>query len=178
MTHVAIIVDWYGPYTFDDARVAAKEDYADGLYLVIGKKKGERSRRIQYVGVSNNLSQRVSNGHHKIHEVTRDREFWLGEIGSIGLPGKKRSVIDERIDLAESAHAFFLQPPLNDRKTYYAPRKPLTVLNRWWRRDYETAWKRRPHKDWPELIDFTGIEYGARLVWFGGRVERWSPDDF
>jgi len=179
VSHIAIVVDWYGPYSFDEARLAAKNDYGDGLYLVIGKKKGEWEHYIQYIGVSQNLSGRVNSAHKKIHMVTCDRTLWLGEIGSIGLPGKvnSKTVIDLRIDLAESAHIYFLQPRLNDRKAYHAPKLPVTVLNRWWKTDYETPRKKRPHQGWPDLIDYTGIEYGARLVWFGGRVERWSPDD-
>ena len=32
--------------------------------------------------------------------------------------------------------------------------------------------------DWPDLIDFLGREYGARVVWFGKNVKRWNTEDF
>ncbi len=178
MNHIALVVDWYGPYTYKDARIAAKNDFSDGLYLVTGKIKHQKARvALQYAGVAKDLYSRLNNGHHKIHQVTRDQKFWFGEIGSVGLPGPKSKVIDTRIDLAEWAHAYFLKLPLNGRKTKHAPDRPLTVLNRWWKIDYETPRTRRPHKDWPDLIEYPGKGYGAKIVWFGGRVEHWSKSD-
>lgn len=132
MNHIALVVEWYGPYSYSQAQVAAR-DFADGLYMTIGKTKHQKSpTALQYVGVASALANRICKQHHKIHEVTRDRKIWLGEIGSVGVPGRKGKAIDIRIDLAEWAHAYFLKLPLNDKKTKHAPDKPVTVLNRWW----------------------------------------------
>lgn len=177
MKHIALVVDWYGPYSYEGAQNAS-DDFAAGLYMVFGKVKHQKVISIpQYIGVASSLKKRLTNNHHKIHEVTRDRKFWLGEIGSVGIPGPKRKVIDTRIDLAEWAHAYFLRLPLNEKKTYRAPDKPVTVLNRWWKIDYITKRQRRPHSQWPDLIEYPGKEFGAKLVWFGGRIEYWSSSD-
>lgn len=178
MSHVALIVDWYGPYSYEKAKTSAKNDFCDGLYMVIGKTKHQKaSTAIQYIGVAKDLCSRLCNGHHKIHEVTRERKFWLGEIGSVGIPGPKGKVIDVRIDLAEWAHAYFLRLPLNDKKTKNAPDRAVTVLNRWWQVDYESPRIRRPHQNWPDLIEYLGSGESAKLVWFGGRVKRISSKD-
>jgi len=68
------------------------------------------------------------------------------------------------------AYAYFLRLPLNERKRKSPPEHPITVYNRWrWGKDFETRRKRRPHAEWPDLIDFLGNEYDATLVWFGKR---------
>jgi hypothetical protein len=100
--------------------------------------------------------------------INRGRRIWLGEVISPRTPGKKMKVTDRMLDLAEWAHAYFLQLPLNDRKKATPPDFPITVYNRWWHSDLETPYLRRPHIDWPDIIDFLGMEYQAKLVWFGG----------
>ncbi len=71
----------------------------------------------------------------------------------------------------------FLDLPYNEKKKNPPP-TPATLLNRWWFKDYERKRKQRPHKDWPDLIDFPGLKYGAKVAWLGGRIENWNPEDF
>ena len=75
------------------------------------------------------------------------------------------------LDLAEWAHIYFLQLPLNEKKKARPPDRPITVLNRWWKTDYETPIQKPPHPSWPNLIDFLDDGYDTRLVWFGKRQE-------
>ena len=179
MKHIAIIVDWYGPYASRQSAIVASRDFAGpGLYLAAGKRPYERSRKIQYVGITKHLTTRLSRPHHKLAQITRDAEYWLGEVGSVGIPGRKAKVTDRRLDLAEWAHSHFLALPLNERKRKL-PDAPVTVLNRWWRADYDTPWIRRRLSGWPDLIDFRGRDYGAQLVWLGGKRIRINtrPDE-
>ena len=102
----------------------------------------------------------------------------MGEVASFGIPGTKKKVTDVQLDLAEWLHSYFLELPLNERKKENPPDSPATVLNRWWFKDYETPRQKRPHKDWPDVIDFSGKEYGAKVVWYGGKLVRWKPGEF
>lgn len=176
--YVSIIIDWYGPYNLEDAIKYSKKDYADGLYMAIGKIKNQKSlSKLQYIGISQELFNRLGRNHHKIKKLSQECEIWLGEVGSYGIPGKKEKVTDTQLDLAEWLHVYFLNLPLNSKKKKNPPSQFATVLNRWWFTDYETLRKKRPHCDWPDIIDFMGFEYGAKIVWFGGRAKKIRSSD-
>lgn len=173
MKSITTIIDWYGPYTLEEAQRDSKFDYGDGLYVVIGKLKGQPSTHLQYVGIADDLSRRLNRKHHKIPGIvtksTSNPVFWLGEVGSPRSPGRKVKVTDRLLDLAEWAHIYFLQIPFNDKKKSRPPDKPIVVYNRWWKKDYETPLGRRPHKEWPDVIDYIDPELNAKMVWFGGK---------
>jgi hypothetical protein len=131
-------------------------------------KKHQHAVQLQYVGLATDLASRINGYHHKLPLITRELEIWLGEVVPPRTPGRKIKVTDRILDLSEWAHAYFLQLPLNQRKTINPPDLPITVYNRWWKTDFKTPRKHRPHPDWPDVIDFIGQEYEAKLVWFGG----------
>jgi len=175
--HVAIIIDWYGPYTLTDAKKVAKESFGAGGYVALGKQKNKRGPSLfQYIGISSKLAQRLTEDHAKLRLITRNRILWLGEVASTGIPGPKNKKTDIQLDLAEWAHIFFLKPKLNNKKLGYPPGRGLTVINRWWQKDFETARTRRPHNNLPDMIDYFGPGYGAKIV-CGNKVNRWSPSD-
>lgn len=178
--HVAIVVDWYGPYSIENARKVAKEHFSAGLYCGIGKIKYQKSPSdLQYIGITKDLYSRIIDKKHpKLSLITQECDVWLGEVASFGIPGTKDKVTDTQLDLAEWLHSYFLQLPLNDKKTGSPPDTPATVFNRWWQKDFDTPRQKRPHKNWPDLIDFTGIEYGAKVVWNGTKIVKWHPSDF
>lgn len=167
--HLMIAVDWFGPYDLDSAWEAAKSDYGHALYMCLGRQPYQRSTTLQYVGIGNNVHTRLNEDHHKLRKVTREREIWLGEIATAEPSGKKLKVTRATLDYAEWLHARFLQLPLNEKKTKTLPSRSVTVLNRWFKTDYETLRRNRPHPDWPDLIDYPHYELPARLVWFGGK---------
>lgn len=168
MKSTVALVNWYGPYSLDSA-LPSSFDYDDGLYMVIGRKPYERNTSLQYMGLASSLSRRLNGYHHKLGEVTKNLELWIGEVSSPRTPGRKIKVTDRMLDLVEWAHVFFLQLPLNDKKKGSPPDLPITVYNRWWKTDYDTKYKNRPHADWPDLLDYIDSEYDTRLVWFGGK---------
>lgn len=175
MKHLAIIIDWYGPYTFLEALEASGHDYGPGLYVGVGKRRYEHgASKPQYIGLSKNLAVRLAN-HKTLPEITRDAKLWLGEVSTAEPSGKKKKMTTVSLDYAEWLHAFFLQLPLNDKKKKNPPSRSVTVLNRWWKKDYETPWLRRPHPIWPDLIDFISTELPAKLVWFGKKQNRVKP---
>jgi len=174
---IVAVIEWYGPYSLEEARTASF-DYKDGIYLALGKTKNQRSSRLQYVGLAADLPARLNGYHHKLPLITREQAIWLGEVVSPRTPGRKIKVTDRMLDLSEWAHAYFLQLPLNNKKKAYPPDRPITVYNRWWRRDYETPYKKRPHKEWPDIIDYLGADYNAKLIWFGGKQLIQNPNAF
>jgi hypothetical protein len=167
--HLIVVVDWYGPYKYQEAIVLAKSEYGDGLYLCVGKTKHQRgSSVLQYVGITGKeLGSRVNANHHKLTLVTRDCEIWLGEVGSLGVPGPKTKKTNPALDFAEWALVYFLKPALNAKKIKSPPTRPVTVLNRWWKTDFETPWiRKRPHLHMPDLIDYLGQNFRAKIVRF------------
>lgn len=177
--HLMIAVNWYGPYgSIDEARIVAKSDFAHGLYLCVGKTSYERKTTLQYVGLAKALHTRLGNGHHKLGQVVRDAKIWLGDIATAEPSGRRLKATPATLDYAEWLHARFLRMPLNEMKTKNLPPRSVTVLNRWWGKDYETLRRRRPHPDWPDLIDFPAYNLPARLVWFGSRQARILPPDY
>jgi hypothetical protein len=178
--HLVVGVDWYGPFSLKDARPIAKRYGKGGLYICIGKRKGQHRRHIQYVGKSNSsLLSRLSPAHHKLGQVSRGRLLWLGVIATGGVPGKRKLLTPQAVHLAEWAIARFMDLPLNHQLRKRPPPRPVTVLNRWWRNDLETPRYNRPHPEWPDLIDYLGTDYRTRLVWFGsgGRQRAIPPDE-
>ncbi len=177
---VAIIIDWFGIYDLKAAKAAAKADYGRGLYMLIGKAKSQKKNpKLQYIGIAKELYSRIGNGHIAIRDLSQELKIWLGEVASFGVPGKKVKKVDPMLDLAEWSHTYFLDDlPLNKKKKANPPSNPVMVYNRWWHKDYETLRVKRPHPDWPDLIDYIGKEYGAKIVWFGGAVDKWKPSDF
>ncbi|MDO9067908.1 MAG: hypothetical protein Q7W05_05575 [Deltaproteobacteria bacterium] len=176
MKHLAVVIDWYGPYTSsEEAIAAAKSDYNQGLYVGIGKRRYEHgSSKPQYIGLSKNLANRLES-HQKLPEITREIKLWLGEVATPEPSGSKNKKTTATLDYAEWLHAYFLQLPLNEKKKVSPPPRPLTVLNRWWKKDYVTPWVRRPHPLWPDLIDYIDPDLPAKVVWFGKKQIRVKP---
>lgn len=163
---IAIIVDWFGPYSLPAAREAAHNDFGAGAYVAIGRQKYKRSSSIQYIGISSsNLYQRLNGDHHKIRLITKALTIWLGEVASTGISGPKQKRTDFLLDLVEWVHAFFLELPLNDRKGLTPSRRAVTVVNRWWATDSITPKRKRPRSDWPIIIDYPGGGYPLRMAW-------------
>ena len=173
MRSIMAILDWYGPYSLKEAQKDSKFNYNDGLYAVIGKLKNQRSPHLQYLGIAKDLCTRLNSYQQIITNVTKDgtlyeSAIWLGEVSSPRTPGRKVKVTDRMLDLAEWAHVYFLQLPLNKKKRKSPPNMSVVIYNRWWKRDFRTPFLRRPHREWPNLIDFVGSDCSAKVIWFGG----------
>lgn len=73
--------------------------------------------------------------------------------------------------LAEGAIAFLLELPLNKDKRCNPPNDSIVVINRWYRQDFATRRRRRPHTAWPDLIEYDEYEAVGDMAWHGGRRE-------
>lgn len=171
--HLVVAVDWYGPYhSIADARDVLKSDFGTaGLYFAVGRTEPDADLAPQYVGISTSLQNRVGNGHHKLGKI-QDLRLWLGEVGTAQPSGRKLKKTPATLDYAEWLSAYFIDTPLNEKKRVYIPDVAVTLLNRWWKTDYDTPHVRRPHPDWPDLIDYLGHDYATKVVWFGKKMRR------
>ena len=64
--HSMILVDWYGPFTKEEA-YEVSWGFRKALYVLIGKEKRERGKpRLKYIGISEtNLWRRLFRNHEK-----------------------------------------------------------------------------------------------------------------
>ncbi|HPS31663.1 MAG TPA: hypothetical protein PLZ43_15520 [bacterium] len=176
MSHLGIIIDWYGPFQKSEAFKKIEENsFKKGLYLLTGKVKYQRDKScVQYIGLSKDILKRLKN-HEKVDQITKEQKIWLGKVASCGISGKKSKVTDRRIDDAESAMIYFMCPPMNKRKKKNPPQNTTTVVNRWW--SSKNRPRRSPEKDeWPRLIDYMG-EDGAWMCFDDGTFERKTIQD-
>jgi hypothetical protein len=172
---IALIVDWYGPFV--DVKLASTKisEYGlqEGLYLATGKRKGEHKRRLQYVGISQDIKDRINpKTHHRLKFITRDLRLWVGEVASHAVAGRRRAghavAHSVAVELAEWATAYFLALPLNKKKRDNPPPRSLILVNRWFQTDFETPRRQRGHLDWVDYIEYDP-EYhdgGAKVVSF------------
>ncbi|WP_327210016.1 hypothetical protein [Rhizobium leguminosarum] len=182
--HLMIAVDWFGPYSsVREANEAAKPWDWPGLYMLVGKVGSETVSRVQYVGISESLRGRLNSQHHKIGDTAletgavTDLRIWLGEVATAEPSGPKVKATRATLNFAEWLHARFMKLPLNSMKTKGLPTRSVTVLNRWWKKDFATPYTRRPHLDWPNLIDYPHHDLPARTVWFGGKQRVFTKAD-
>ncbi|EKL5296831.1 hypothetical protein QPI28_004455 [Vibrio parahaemolyticus] len=154
--HTTIIVKWRGPYGYDE--IIDRPDLENGLYLATGKLKYEREAMIQYCGITEGSYATRFKYHHKIHEITRDQEFWLGEVT---YPEDASRYF---MEMAESIIVCFWQPTLNDRKKLYLP-KPTTIINQWFKKNNEPRYRQHSLcKDLDDVISWDGE------VWRSGNL--------
>jgi hypothetical protein len=91
--HISIVIDWFGPYTKEEARIKAKADYGSGLYMLFGKVKYQKSAsKLQYIGIAKGLFARIGNNHHVLPLLCQECTLWLGEVATFGIPGKQKKI--------------------------------------------------------------------------------------
>lgn len=158
--HTTIIVDWLGPYSQEE--IEEKKELANGLYLVTGKLKYERSATIQYCGITEGAFFRRFRNHHKIHQIYKESEFWLG---SIKYPSESSRHF---LELAETLIIYFWQPELNTRKKLSTPNS-ITLISKWFKTNYQP--RLRQHtlcKDLDDVLSWDGS------LWRTGNLQVWS----
>lgn len=169
MSEMAAVVGWYGPYKgIAEAHAAAYRDYAGGLYVAFGYKDlpAIGRPRFLYVGMAENLGNRVTRRHETIGDgkVARVTSMWLGNIDSHPLLGRRARQQDPLVSAVEWAMIALFRPLLNKRKTTFTAQS-FAIINRWWSADdYETP-VRKPVIIWPDVIECAGPHAPAHLCW-------------
>jgi hypothetical protein len=143
-----IILNWFGPYAFDE--VLQDKESGNGIYLVTGKRPYERTAKIQYCGITENSFAYRLKTHHKIHEVTKDRRFWLAQIE---YPVEFNREI---LETAEKIIIYAWQYDLNEKKKYTPP-QPTTIINFWFKKDYTPRFNQMEiYKDFTDVLSWNG----------------------
>lgn len=160
LSHTTVIVNWRGPYSY--AEIEENSDWGNGLYLATGKLKYEREASIQYCGITEGSFITRIKSHHKVHEISREQEFW---VGTVNYP---TDVSRHFLEIAESIIIYFWQPELNDRKKVYAP-KPITLVSKWFKKDGTPRLRQHTMcKDLDDVISWDGE------LWRSGNLQVWS----
>lgn len=158
--HTTVIIDWQGPYNYSE--IEENPDWSNGLYLATGKLKYEREATIQYCGITEGSFIGRFKRHHKVHEINRGQEFWLG---TVKYP---EDTSRHFLEIAESIIIYFWQPALNDRKKAFPP-KPITLINKWFKKDGSP--RLRQHTMCKHLSDV--ISWDGEL-WRNGNLQVWE----
>ena len=157
--HTTVIVEWRGPYSYRE--IADNPSWGRGLYFATGRIRYGRVATIHYCGFTEGSYVTRLRNHHKVHEINREQEFWLGEVVC---PSDASRYFLER---AESMFIWFWLPRLNDKKTKHPP-TPTTLINWWVRKNGEPRLRRHPmYRDLPDVVSWDG-EY-----WRTGNVNVW-----
>ncbi|MDF3414481.1 hypothetical protein HKX54_08445 [Sulfitobacter sp. M57] len=115
---IAVVVDWYGPYkTYAELRVGARDWEKGSKVLYMGLEKrddGTNMANVRYIGLSTNPSTRLQN-HTKLRDPSLSA-YYIGEISTAGIPGKRKRQIAPDLDAAEGALIALVQPDLNTNR--------------------------------------------------------------
>ena len=148
---MAVIVDWYGPYKrYSALQREAGKNWPKGtrtLYMALG-----RHNTYRYIGLTRSPNQRFIR--HEKMEHDGNRSFYLGEIATRGIAGRRRGrKRAPDLSYAEWALIRFLQPRLNERLMDVDPDDCVSVFSRFFdRRDYETPIN--PLPKFPRLLGY------------------------
>jgi hypothetical protein len=158
------IINWYGPYTFDE--VVEDRDTGNGLYLFTGRIKHQRrNAEILYCGITEDTFRNRLLKHHKKDQVYKEQFFWLGDV--------QYPVDFDRSDLetAEKIIIYFWDPVLNDKKKVSPPTK-TTLLNFWFKKDLTPRINQLEiYRNLPDVISWDEENWrtGNLSVWSEGK---------
>ena len=106
---IAVIVDWYGPYTSKAALRDEMRCWASGTRsLYMGIKRGNI---VNYIGLTNRPESRMNN-HEKLAHPDNVK-FFCGEIVTRGIGGRRATKCKTDLKLAEHALIAYLKPAQN-----------------------------------------------------------------
>jgi hypothetical protein len=171
---LALMIDWYGPLKSVGAAKNTAKEWGAGevLYLATGRRRYQRTSGLQYVGISNDISNRFNDPKHKITTaVVADLSIWIGFVVSHAAAGRRAggsTVAHSRgVEQAEWVVAYFMAMPLNRKKRRQPPKESSILVNRWFNAKTEERRAHRGHAAWPDFIEYDKERDTAALAWFG-----------
>lgn len=156
-------LEWFGPYESIEDIWADDDTSSCSIYLITGKVAYERSsEHIKYVGITERdpakrLSDKV---HQKKQEKIKNKKFWVGKFSKASNRNNRSHA--ELIETLFVRYLFLADVKLlNDKKKRSIPRKPITVINRWFLKNSNDHRLNKPSlvKDLPDVLLFDGDEY-------------------
>ncbi len=148
---VASIVDWYGPYRSYRRFVSEAHQIATNRCVYMGVGGTADKLRVLYIGLSTRPNTRFAN-HHALTNPDI-KQFFIGEITTSGLPGRRRKKVPTDLDATEHALIAYLSPELNVRRKNTLPEDCVSVFSRFFGRNNWEKPKPTPYF-FPPLIAF------------------------
>lgn len=142
------IINWCGAYSFEE--LESDKEFGNGIYLITGKRKHQRTSEIQYCGITEDSFYNRFKTHHKRDVVFREQKFWLGKFA---YPIEtNRSVLEA----AEKIIIYFWEPFLNEKKKV-SPPESTTILNFWFDKNHNPRFKRLAiYEELKDVISWNG----------------------
>src|SRR5437763_1615129 len=116
MKENVFVVHWVGPNEYP----SAIED-SQVLYLATGGTSGAKTERFQYCGITESRFRDRSRGHHRLHEISVNRQLWMGWMNFPHRYRPRRA----HLEAVESLVVYYWGELLNQRKASSAPRGSL-----------------------------------------------------
>ena len=148
---VASIVDWYGPYRSYERFVSEAQQIATNRCVYMGVAGPTDNLRVAYIGLSTRPNSRFTNHHALTNPGIK--QFFIGEITTSGLPGRRRKKVPTDLDATEHALIAYLSPELNIRRKNTPPEDCVSVFSRFFGRNNWDKPKPTP-SFFPPLIAF------------------------
>lgn len=146
MNPISIIINWTGPYSFEQACEQEKQ----GLYLVHGRNRNGKNpirRKFLYCGISERkIGKRVSE--HQCESYNHSENSWW--IGRQAFPKRKSRTF---LELAEWIIIYFAAPEHNWRKIQNPPSQEIFLINEW----YFPCGEKRRMKNIGVMKDFSDV---------------------
>jgi hypothetical protein len=147
---IAVIIDWYGPYTsLESFRAVVKKDWTSVskcIYMTYG-----RGNIANYVGLTSRPAGRFAN--HPNVESPDNIRYFIGEIITQGIFGRRSKKTKPDLDLAEHALICSLMPKFNVNRRYQNLTDCISIFSRFFDgSDYEKPIN--PLPKFPKLIAY------------------------
>lgn len=163
------VLEWYGPFSYDELDKYVKENanLKFRFYAISGLCSRQRGEPIwQYCGITERLiTQRFKDKDHKIKNITRDKEIWLGRFSNPMLSNNRNI-----IELVEHLIICSYELSLNEKKTKTFPKEPIGIFNLWFNKNKERRLRKicAVQKEMSDTIIFDGLH-----IWTGDKLKPW-----
>ena len=162
---VAVIVDWYGPYSsLDEIEKVVREEWWDEprtLYMALSK-----GNIYQYVGLTKDPPSRINKSHHKLNHKD-NKTFYVGHIVTQGITDPRKSKHRPDLRLAECALIYFLKPALNKHYKHKPPEDWVSIFSCFY--DPKKYKPTKPLPKFPIVLAYNPDLRPKRLQWIVGK---------
>lgn len=148
---VASIVDWYGPYRSYKRFVSDAGLMWTNRCVYMGVSGDADNRRVAYIGLSTRPNNRFATHHALTNQIIS--QFFIGEITTSGLPGRRQKKVPTDLDATEHALIAYLSPELNVRRKNTLPEDCVSVFSRFFGRNNWEKPKPTPYF-FPPIVAF------------------------
>ncbi|MBY6155713.1 hypothetical protein KUV47_21025 [Vannielia litorea] len=153
---IAVILDWYGPYKDLKKLTKVARAWGRDKTVYLATEMGDLSDpnlKINYIGLSIDPESRFRR--HPALENDGNGHFYIAEITTSGIPGRRSRKTPPDLHAAEGALISALQPALNKRRKG-TPSDCVVVYSRFFGKKNE--YKAKPTPKWfPAVVAYNSL---------------------